>query len=220
MSWIIFTFFSVGFFSLNNIFDKYFISKRYKNIYSFAVIINIVYLFFFTIVGYFIRQTFILNQGLFWTIFASLSYFCMWIFWWKALTTGEVSRVIAIFFSNPIFNALLAVIFLKETLTVSKWLAIFLIVSGAILSTWEGKKTKTGFNKAYFFALLAAIFASIGNVISKQAMIYWTPMTVQVVGYLFTLPLFLLFLLNKEVLLETKKTFSNFRLFSDRKSVV
>ncbi|MBI5126868.1 EamA family transporter [Candidatus Roizmanbacteria bacterium] len=213
MSWIFYTFLAVNFFSITNVFDKYFVSKKYKSIYSFAVVINIVYLIFFAIVAFFIRNSFILNLGLLWTFIASMAYFLMWIFWWKALTTGEVSRVIAIFFTNPIFNALLAVFFLKESLSVFKWLAIILIVVGAIMSTWEGKKAKQGINRAYIFALLAALFSSIGNVLSKQAMLYWQPLTVQVVGYLVALPLFLLLLVNKQVSIEAKKTFTNFRSF-------
>ena len=97
MSWIFYSIVAVNFFSITNIFDKYVVSKKYKSIYSFAVVINIVYLLFFSIMGFFIRDTFILNQGLFWTAVSSLAFFLMWIFWWKALTTGEVSRAIAIF---------------------------------------------------------------------------------------------------------------------------
>ncbi len=213
MSWIFYTFLAVNFFSITNVFDKFFVSKKYKNIYSFAVVINIAYLIFFSITAIFIRHTFILNWGLFWTFIASMAYYLMWIFWWKALTTDEVSRLIAIFFTSPIFNALLATIFLKESLSGLKWLAIFFIVFGAILSTWKGKQAKKSFNKAYVFALLAAFFASIGNILSKQAMVYWQPLTVQVIGYLVALPLYLLLLINKQVLSEVKKTFVSLRSF-------
>ena len=213
MSWIFYTFLAVNFSSITNIFDKFFVSKKYKSIYSFAVVINIAYLIFFSITAIFIRNTFILNWGLFWTIVASLAYYLMWIFWWKALTTGEVSRVIAIFFTSPILNALLAAMFLKESLSWSKWLAIFFIVVGGVLSTWEEKKAKKNFNKAYIFALLAAVFASFGNILSKQAMVYWQPLTVQVVGYLVALPLYLLLLVNKQVFSEVKKTLVNLRSF-------
>jgi len=213
MSWIFYSLLAVNFFSVTNVFDKFFVSKKYKSIYSFAVVINIAYLIFFSITAIFIRNTFILNWGLFWTIVASLAYYLMWIFWWKALTTGEVSRVIAIFFTSPILNALLAAMFLKESLSWSKWLAIFFIVVGAVLSTWEGKKAKKSFNKAYIFALLAAVFTSIGNVLSKQAMVYWPALTVQVVGYLVALPLYLLLLINKQVFSEVKKTLVNLRSF-------
>ena len=211
MSWIFLTLLSVNFFSISNVFDKFFISKKFKSVYSFAVVINIVYLIFFSITAFFIRNTFILSWGLFWTFVASICYFLMWIFWWKALTTGEVSRVIAIFFTSPIFNALLAIIFLKESISGLKWLAILFIVTGAILSTWESKQTKKVFNKAYIFALLAAIVASLGNVLSKQAMVYWQPLTVQVFGSLVALPLYLLLLLKKQVFDEVKKTFTTFR---------
>ena len=214
MSWIFYIFISVNLFSLASIFDKFFVSKKFKNIYSFAVVLNILYLIFIVVTTIYLRDTFIFGWPFFWAAVSGLIYFFMWIFWWKALTTGEVSRVSAIFFTQPLFSAFLAVIFLKENLSSLKWLAIIFIVAGAILSSWENKKTKSRFNQAYIFVLLAAIISAFGNTISKYAMIDLPALTVQVIGYFAALPLFLLFLKDKEVFKEVKNSFSNFKSLS------
>ena len=214
MSWITYTFFAVNLFAITNIFDKFFVSKKYKSIYSFAVVINILYLIFFGVTGFFIRDTFVPNQGFLWTILASAAYYFMWIFWWKSLTSGEVSRMSAIFFTNPLFGALLSVIFLGEVLTGVKWMAIVAIVLGAVLSTWESKKTGKGVNRGYVFVLLATVCSAIGNVLSKQAMVYWPALTVQVAGFMVALPFYLMFMKNKQVYTEVRKTFSDFKALS------
>ena len=207
MSWIFYIFISVNLFSLASIFDKFFVSKKFKNIYSFAVVLNILYLIFIVVTTMYLRDTFVFGWPFFWAAVSGLIYFFMWIFWWKALTTGEVSRVSAIFFTQPLWNAFLAVIFLKESLSSLKWLAIIFIVTGAILSFWENKKTKSRFNRAYIFALFAGIISAFGNTISKYAMTDLPALTVQIIGYFAGLPLFLIFLRNKQVFQEVKKVF-------------
>lgn len=207
MLWIVYSFLSILFYSILNVFDKFFLSKKFKNIYTFAVILNVFSFLFFAVIAYFIQDSFVLNQGLLWTTIASILLYLMWIFWWKALSTGEVSRVIAIFYTNPIFNAILAAIFLKESITTVKWLAIILIVAGAILSSWDGKKIRNGLNKTYLYALLAALFGSVGNIFAKTAMVYWPALTVQTAGFLIAFPLYLSLLFNKKVLFEVKNYF-------------
>jgi len=214
MSWIFYIFLSVNFFAIANLTDKFLVSKKFKSIYSLAVVLNILYLIFNIILGFFIWKTVLFGWPFFWAVLASAFYYLMWIFWLKALQTGEISRLSAIFFTQPIFIALLAMIFLKESVMPIKWLAIIIIVIGAILSSWENKKTKTGFNSAYIFILLSTIFSSIGNVVSKHAMAAMPALTVQVIGYFVALPFFLILLINKQVFLEVKKTFSNLKFTS------
>ena len=130
----------------------------------------------------------------------------MWIFFWKALQTGEVSRVTAIFFTQPVFNAFLAIFFLGESITPLKWLGIILIVSGAIGATWEGKGLKI--TKPYvFLAILAAIISALGNTVSKYAMTGLPPLAVNSVGYFFTVPFYIFLLTKKEVFREVKANF-------------
>lgn len=98
---------------------------------------------------------------------------------------------------------MLACIFLGEVLNVSKWLAIFLIVVGAIICSWE-KEGGWRFNPVYLLAGFAAIAGATGNVISKFALREITPLTVYALSYCASLPLYLLLLTKKGVFKEVR----------------
>ena len=212
MSWIIYSLLAVSTFSFVNIFDKFFIGKKLKSPYSFVLILNIFYFIFY--LGYFLifRSTFVINPLIVWSILSGLLYFFMWIFWFKALSGGEASRVTAVFFSQPIFTSILAVIFLTETVSPLKWMATVLIVIGAILSSRETGKTKSTFNMAYFYAILAALFSAVGGVVSKYATVHTPTLTVSAIGYFFTLPLYFIFLKNRSIFKEVRSFFSERKL--------
>jgi len=204
MSWIILTLLANTFFSLTNIFDKFFNSKKIKSVYTFAFLLNLVYFFFVLVVSLFMWKTFVLNWSVLYATIAGVFWFLMWICFWKAMQTGEASRVTAIFFAQPIFSAIIAVIFFEEKLNGLKWLAILMIVIGAFLSSWEGKSKKFTFNKAYLFAIAAAVLSASGNAVSKFAMNGLPSLTVNSVAFFATIPLYLLLLKNKKVFKEVK----------------
>ncbi|KKQ24096.1 MAG: hypothetical protein US40_C0011G0011 [Candidatus Roizmanbacteria bacterium GW2011_GWC2_37_13] len=211
MSWIFYSLLAVFVFSFVNLFDKFFVSKKFKSVYSFVFVLNVVYFIFYLAYFFVFWKTFVYSNSFLWAIASGFFYFFMWIFWFKALSGGEVSRSSAIFFTQPLFNSVLAVIFLDESLSTMKWLAVGMIVIGAIFSSIESKKTKSGFNTAYFFALLATIFASVGNTIVKHATVVLPALTVGSIGYFFTLPFYFIFLKDKGVSLEVKEKLTNLK---------
>lgn len=212
MSWIIFSLLAVFTFSFVNLFDKVSVSKKFKNVYTFVFVLNVVYIIFYLAYTLIFWKTFVFGNSFLWAAFSGFFYFAMWILWFKALSGGEVSRSSAIFFTQPFFNSILAVIFLGEVLTPLKWLAIVMIVAGAIFSSIEGKKTKSGFNRAYIFAVLAAVVSAAGNTISKFATAVLPAITVSSIGFFATLPFYFLFLRDKKVLEETKRSFADKKL--------
>jgi transporter family protein len=208
MSWVFYILLANVLFSATQIFDKYFNSKKIKNVYSYSVILNSVYFLFVAVTAYIIRDSFVVNSSFFWSILAGFCYFLMWIFFWKALQTGEVSRVTAIFFTQPVFNAFLAIFFLGESISQLRWLGIILIVFGAIGATWEGKGLKI--TRSYvLLAVLAAIVSAVGNTVSKYAMLGLPPLAVNSIGYFATVPLYIFLLTKKEVFREVKSNFTN-----------
>jgi uncharacterized membrane protein len=99
------------------------------------------------------------------------------------LQKGEVSRVVPITTSAPIFVALLSIPILSEVLGVWQWLAVFATVAGAILISLQpdptGKKTKL--HSSFFVLLLAALMTAIANIGYKYALdvlSFWNMMTV------------------------------------------
>ena len=209
MSWITLALLANIFFGLANIFDKFFNSKKIKSVYTFAILVNLIYLGFVVVITFILRDTFTAGLPAVYSSIAGLLWFFMWIFFWKAMQTGEASRVSAIFFSQPLFSAVIAVLFLGETLNSQKWLGILFIVIGAFLSSWEGKGNKNGFKKAYVFAIIAALLSALGNAVSKYAMSDLPSLTVNSIAFYATIPLYLVLLRNEEVFKEVKENLLN-----------
>jgi uncharacterized membrane protein len=96
----------------------------------------------------------------------------------NCLQKGEVSRVIPVTASYPIFVAILSVPILGEVLTGVDWLAILMTVLGAILLSLhlgEGKG-KTKLQKSFILLLFAAVltaFSNIGFKYSLEQMSVW-----------------------------------------------
>ena len=84
----------------------------------------------------------------------------------------EVSRIVPVVDTYPVFIAVLAVLLLGETLTPLKWLAMALVVSGAFLASWHhalpGSRVKLG--SSFFLLLLASLGIAIYSVAAKYAL--------------------------------------------------
>jgi len=91
-----------------------------------------------------------------------------------SLKRAEVSRVIPVVYTYPIFVAIIAVPLLGETLYYLQWLAIIIVVIGAVMvsaqqspsgaTTWQGKPLLILFGSSLLFAL--------ADIASKYALNY------------------------------------------------
>lgn len=214
MSWITAAILATVLFTLCVIFDKFFGSKKIKSVYSFAVLLNIIYFPFTFITAYIMRDTFKMSLGVLYSFLAGAAWFTMWIFYWKALQKGEPSRVAAVFFTTPIFSALLGLLFLNEGLSLFKWTGIVTIVLGAVLSSLGGESHKRDTKIAYLFALIAAVCAAVGNALSKYAMVDLPPLSVNSIAYFTTIPFYLFLLRNTAVRHEVVSTLKQFRMIA------
>lgn len=90
------------------------------------------------------------------------------------LQREEVSRVIPVVYTYPIFVAIIAVPLLGETLAYLQWLAIIIVVAGAVMvsvrqspsgsTIWLGKPLLLLFSSSLFFAM--------ADITSKYALAY------------------------------------------------
>lgn len=102
----------------------------------------------------------------------------------KALIKEEVSRVISIFFTIPLFVAILAAIFLKEILTPMQYVGIVLLVASGILISYKKSKGKF-FIPSLKIILIAILLSSIYDIQKKyvlNVMNYWSLYFWNVVG--------------------------------------
>ena len=84
----------------------------------------------------------------------------------------EASRASAIIHTFPVFVAVLAVVFLGETLVAGQWAAIVVVVAGAFtISTWgSGGGRIIRLNRAFPILIGASLFTALGLLTGKYAL--------------------------------------------------
>ena len=85
------------------------------------------------------------------------------------LRSQEVTRVVPITQSAPIFAAIIAFLFLDETLTIIQWLAVLVTVAGAVLISVDRDVRYQRFflNRSFFPLIGASFIMAMGHVVSK-----------------------------------------------------
>ena len=99
-------------------------------------------------------------------ILSGVSTTLLWIFYFKALDTGDVSKVTPIDKTSIVLTLILSMIFLHEKITIIKIISITLILIGTLL-TVNKKTTNEKDNKWILYSVLTAIFTSTTTIISK-----------------------------------------------------
>jgi len=91
------------------------------------------------------------------------------------LTREEVSRVIPVVHTYPIFVAISAVVLLGESLVYLQWLAIVIVVAGAVMVSLRQSPTDTSTWLGQSFGLLFAssLLMAGGDVAAKYALNYF-----------------------------------------------
>jgi transporter family protein len=192
MEWFLFALLAPILWAMNNVIDKIIFNRYVKNPFSYQVIIQvtnipvvIAFLFFVNISTDIFSLVGILYGGILAITFVLYN---------KVLMKEEASRVMALFYINPIFILLLAVMFLGESLSISKYLGIILLVLSAILVSYKRVKGKM---KLSFYAIeLILIFSFIwasGQVLSKWvfnftnylSFLFWTIIGAVIAGFSF-----------------------------------
>jgi len=88
------------------------------------------------------------------------------------MRTEEVSRVIPVTHTFPIFVAILAVPLLGEDLSGLDWLAIMMTVSGAVSISvrWDSTGKRLSLSRSFALLMLSSILFGVANIGSKYAM--------------------------------------------------
>ncbi len=109
-----------------------------------------------------------------------------------ALRSGQVSRVVALWFLSPVVVAILATSFLGESLPMGSWIAVVAAAAGAVTVSWSGGAGGFVHPKTVAYALLAALAWAIANVLVKHVGAgedFWQLYVSSRVGFAFTLML-------------------------------
>ena len=172
MDWLIVTLISSLFLGLINISDKVVLTRYIQNPLTLILLIGIID----AIVGFFMLGfSGIPSEANLFNNLAAISSGAFIAFGvillQRTLYTEEVSRVVPIINSSPIFAALLALFILSESINVIQWIGIIIAVLGSIMISLklDNDTSKLFLNKSFYPLMLSAFFFGAANVTGKMA---------------------------------------------------
>lgn len=169
--WIFMAILSAFFAGLTSILAKCGINKTDSDVATFlrTIIILIFSWIMVFIVGSFNTISSIDAKSFIFLILSGLSTGASWIFYFKALSIGDINKVVAIDKSSIILTVLFAIIILKETNNlIFKIIFTVLIGIGTFMMIEKKEQTKTNIKETFIiYAFLAAIFAALTSILAK-----------------------------------------------------
>ena len=175
MTWVVASILSAAVIGVTSIIDSHLISKRMPGFRAFLVPVGILYIVFaFIIIGIYPFPCGIgitpLLVAIASGIMRSIGIYLML----RAMRSEEVSRIIPVTNTYPIFVAILAVPLLDETLGYKEWLAICITVAGAVLisARWNDKKGGAFLGKSFAALMVSSFLMGASNIASKYALDY------------------------------------------------
>ena len=169
--WMIFAFGSALFAGLTAILAKCGIKHTDSNV---ATALRTIVVLFFSWMMVFIagkqgELSAIESKTLIFLVLSGVATGASWLCYFKALQVGDVNKVTPIDKSSTILTMLLAFVFLGESITFIKLVAMFLIGGGTYLMIQKQEGvTKESKGKSWLaFAISSAIFASLTSILGK-----------------------------------------------------
>ena len=197
MTWAFLALLAVFLWACSNIVDKYVLSKLISN--------PAVPLIIWSAVGFIVGLTFFVLRIaepapwsiVFWAlgggVLAAGSVLC----YFKAVSIADISRVVPLYYLSPIFVAALAGFFLGEIFTLSTYIGIFMVVSGAILLSQPGSIRFIG-GRPLGIMLCGSFLYGAGEVLNKYLLQFASVSTLfaymRIGAFLVCLPLFFKYL--------------------------
>ena len=162
-----------------SIIDSHLISKRMPNLLSFLTPIGIVH----AVLGLVVLSLFPIPAGmegnaLLVAVASSIARVAGALLMLRTMRSEEVSRIMPVTNTFPIFVAILAVPLLNEQLDLLQWLAIFITVGGAVLISVQRGAGEKGVHlrRSFMTLMVSSILFGVANIGSKYALeqiSYW-----------------------------------------------
>lgn len=168
--WVLFAFLSAIFAGMTSILAKCGIKKTDSNVATF--IRTLVVLPLSLLMALIVNPNFSLgavsSKTLVFLVLSGLSTGASWLCYFRALSKGDINKVVPIDKSSTILTIILAVIFLGERVTVYKTLGVVFIAIGTLLMIEKKDTEKKSEGEGWLiYALLSAFFASLTTILGK-----------------------------------------------------
>ena len=161
-----------------NIFDSHLLTKRFTGLREFLLIVAVLHIIYAFIVYYLfpLPQDIGLSPILAAIASGLLRTIAVYIMLYN-LKREQVSQVIPVVYTHPIFVAIIAVFLLGETLNFMGWIAIVIVVAGSVMVSVN--RTPSGDSSIRINLLMKLFFASllfaVADITSKYALNYLSP---------------------------------------------
>ena len=168
--WVLFAFLSAIFAGMTSILAKCGIKKTDSNVATF--IRTLVVLPLSLLMALIVNPNFSLgavsSKTLVFLVLSGLSTGASWLCYFRALSKGDINKVVPIDKSSTVLTIILAVIFLSEKVTVYKTLGVVFIAIGTLLMIEKKDTEKKSEGEGWLiYALLSAFFASLTTILGK-----------------------------------------------------
>ena len=168
--WVLFAFLSAIFAGMTSILAKCGIKKTDSNVATF--IRTLVVLPLSLLMALIVNPNFSLgavsSKTLVFLVLSELSTGASWLCYFRALSKGDINKVVPIDKSSTVLTIILAVIFLGEKVTVYKTLGVVFIAIGTLLMIEKKDTEKKSEGEGWLiYALLSAFFASLTTILGK-----------------------------------------------------
>jgi drug/metabolite transporter (DMT)-like permease len=106
----------------------------------------------------------------------------------STMSSNEVSRIVPVVNTSPIFVAIMAAPLLGEFLSPADWIAIVMVVAGAVLVSlrWDIASKRMYLSRAIFPLLLSSLLfaaTNIGNKFALKEISYWNMFSVSTICF-------------------------------------
>ncbi|MBI2859973.1 MAG: EamA family transporter [Chloroflexi bacterium] len=178
MSWINIAIMSALVLATANTLDSHIMGKRLRDLRLYVVLPAGLHLVYGLLLLYF----FPLPSGAGWMLLAPIAAGLIRAIgvasMMSTMMREEISRIIPIVFTYPVFVAIMAVPLLGERLSALQWLAIIIVASGAVLVS--ARKSPSGstawLGKVFLALLLVSLLFATADVTSKYALAIFSPL--------------------------------------------
>jgi len=177
MTWITAALVVAAVLGLVNIIDSHLITKRMPTLWAYLLPVSIIHIVY----GLIFLNLYHLPGGVpafpwFVAIAAAVTRTIAILLMLYAMRTEEVSRVIPVVNTYPVFVAILAVPVLGEALNYLQWLAILMTVAGAVLISMrsQGRGRGARLRKTVILLLASSLLFGVSNTATKYALDHFT----------------------------------------------
>lgn len=169
MLWILMVLLTTFLWAWSNIFDKALRAKFIKSSTALTASFGFFGLILSIVLFLFIGIPFLPATNFIAALISGIIIVFVVIFYIKALSVEEASRVIPLWHMTPIFVLVLAVIFLDEVLSFLNYLAFVIILVGGFLISTRRTGKKFHLSPALFLMLASSFLGAISDVLLKFA---------------------------------------------------